>query len=198
MRDYLRKERLKDSFWSRFISDKTFCPQFWRWQRDSVAVGLGWGSFFAISPLPMQSLWAAGACVWKKGNIPIAILAAWLSPPGTLFFSIPLQWFFGSWLLDLTPLGTSGLSFDIIKGSVKEALNEYSLAPLKAITSEIGFWHALSEFLLGAVVSCTVLGIFCYFATHALWRIICLFRKDKPRPASENEEPPPDPECGCE
>lgn len=190
VRAYLRKEQKKKSFWSRFISDKMFCPDYWKWQRRSVSIGAGWGAFFAISPLPMQGLWGAAACAWKKGNIPIAVLAAWLTLPGFTFFSIPMQWYFGSFLLDLTPIGNSGLGFDIIKQSVRETLDSVSLSPLMKITSEVGFWHVTLEFVLGAVLSCSLLGIFCYLMTQGIWRVFSFFagkRKKTTSPStSEN------------
>lgn len=175
VRTYLRKEQRKNSFWSRFITEKAFCPSYWKWQRQSVSIGAGWGAAFAISPLPMQTIWAMLSCVWKKGNIPIAVLAALLSPPGFAFVSIPSQWLFGTWLLSFTPIESSGLSFEVVKNTVGEALKQVSFSPLKAITSEIGFWHLMLEFALGAVISCVVLGLFCYLATQGIWRVIAYF-----------------------
>ncbi|XBD76019.1 DUF2062 domain-containing protein [Akkermansia massiliensis] len=59
------------------------------------------GAAAAIAPLPMQSLWGVFASLWRKGNIPVAILMAWLSPPGFTFFAIPAQWWLGWFLFPL-------------------------------------------------------------------------------------------------
>lgn len=175
-RIFLKKERRKNSFWGKLISDKFFCPDYWKWQKDNVATGLGWGAFFSIAPVPMQSIFGALFCVWRKGNIPIAMLAAWLSPPGTTFFTIPLQWFFGSWLLKFTPLDSSNLNYDMVKEGFTKALEQNSLSPLKEITSEVGFFHVTLEFLTGTIISCSVFGLFCYLTTHFIWKIVRLCR----------------------
>lgn len=86
------------SWASKFLSARVFDSVYWSWNRQSVATGAAWGAAAAIAPLPMQSLWGVFACLWRKGNIPVAILMAWLSPPGFTFFAIPAQWWLG-WFL---------------------------------------------------------------------------------------------------
>ena len=92
VRLYLLTEVRKKSWASKFLSASVFDSVYWSWNRQSVATGAGWGAAAAIAPLPMQSLWGVFACLWRKGNIPVAILMAWLSPPGFTFFAIPGQW----------------------------------------------------------------------------------------------------------
>lgn len=88
-----------------------FDSVYWSWNRQSVATGAGWGAAAAIAPLPMQSLWGVFACLWRKGNIPVAILMAWLSPPGFTFlpFRASGGWggsFFPAW--GFPPPGQTG------------------------------------------------------------------------------------------
>ncbi len=52
----------------------------------------------------MQSLWGVFASLWRKGNIPVAILMAWLSPPGFTFFRHSAQWWLGWFLFSLVGL----------------------------------------------------------------------------------------------
>ena len=80
VRLYLLTEVRKKSWASKFLSASVFDSVYWSWNRQSVATGAGWGAAAAIAPLPMQSLWGVFACLWRKGNIPVAILMAWLSP----------------------------------------------------------------------------------------------------------------------
>lgn len=82
------------SWASKFLSARVFDSVYWSWNRQSVATGAAWGAAAAIAPLPMQSLWGVFACLWRKGNIPVAILMAWLSPPGFTFLPFPLN---GGW-----------------------------------------------------------------------------------------------------
>ena len=101
VRLYLLTEVRKKSWASKFLSARVFDSVYWSWNRQSVATGAAWGAAAAIAPLPMQSLWGVFACLWRKGNIPVAILMAWLSPPGFTFFAIPAQWWLGWFLFSI-------------------------------------------------------------------------------------------------
>ena len=169
---YLTAERNKKGFWSRFISDRFFDPEYWSWHRRSVAIGSGWGAFFSIAPVPMQSLWGAGFAVWKRGNVPIAILCAWLSPPGFTFISVSLQWLLGSWLLKVMGVATSGLTF----AAVKSAAAQGSVSAFRELASDTSFTLVATEFVLGTLVSCSVFGLFCYGLVQAVWQV-CLWIK---------------------
>lgn len=111
VRLYLLTEVRKKSWASKFLSASVFDSVYWSWNRQSVATGAGWGAAAAIAPLPMQSLWGVFACLWRKGNIPVAILMAWLSPPGFTFlpFRASGGWggsFFPAW--GFPPPGQTG------------------------------------------------------------------------------------------
>ena len=118
VRLYLLTEVRKKSWASKFLSARIFDPVYWSWNRQSVATGAAWGAAAAIAPLPMQSLWGVFACLWRKGNIPVAILMAWLSPPGFTFFAIPAQWWLGWFLFSLVGLPTSGANWQMLKTGV--------------------------------------------------------------------------------
>ncbi|QAA69503.1 hypothetical protein C1O62_10005 [Akkermansia muciniphila] len=94
VRLYLLTEVRKKSWASKFLSARVFDSVYWSWDRQSVATGAAWGAAAAIAPLPMQSLWGVFACLWRKGNIPVAILMAWLSLPALPFLPFPLN---GGW-----------------------------------------------------------------------------------------------------
>ncbi len=78
------------------------------------------GAAAAIAPLPMQSLWGVFACLWRKGNIPVAILMAWLSPSRLYLFAIPAQWWLGWFLFSILGFPTSGANWEMLKAGVQQ------------------------------------------------------------------------------
>lgn len=163
VRLYLLTEVRKKSWSSRFLSAKIFDHAYWAWTRDSVAIGAGWGAVAAIAPVPMQSLWGVFACLWRRGNIPVAILMAWLSPPGFSFFAIPGQWWLGWSLFNWIGLPTSGANLSMMKAAV----HQWSWAPFHGL----GLGMVSLEFLAGWVVSSVLLGFLCYGLVQLGWGI---------------------------
>lgn len=170
---YLTTERDKKGFWSRFISDRFFDLEYWAWHRRCVAVGAGWGACFAIAPVPLQSLWGAGFAVWKRGNVPVAILCAWLSPPGFSVIAVSLQWLLGSWLLNVLGFGNSGLTFEALKA----AASQRTMASLRELAQGTNFPLVVWEFVLGTIISCTVFGLFCYGMVQVIWQVCSWIRR---------------------
>ena len=109
----------------------------------------------------MQSLWGVFACLWRKGNIPVAILMAWLSPPGFTFFAIPAQWWLGWFLFSRFGLPTSGATWHMLKTGVEQ----WSWAPFNGL----GIGMVSLEFLTGWAVSSVVLGGLCYGLVQLGW-----------------------------
>ena len=154
VRLYLLTEVRKKSWASKFLSARVFDSVYWSWDRQSVATGAAWGAAAAIAPLPMQSLWGVFACLWRKGNIPVAILMAWLSPPGFTFFAIPAQWWLGWFLFSILGFPTSGANWEMLKAGVQQ----WSWTPFGGLS--IGMVSL--EFAAGWMVSSVVLGSLCY------------------------------------
>ena len=165
VRQYFLKEQEKKTLMSRFIPTKVFAPQYWIWQKEGVLRGMGWGAFFSIAPVPMQSLFATLCCVWKKGNIPLAVLCSWLSPPGSLFVIIPMQWYLGFRIQVALKIGNSGLSYH----RVKTLLAEEKWHGLIKLAEGGNPWWMVTEFLIGCLLSCTILGLVTYGLTWLIW-----------------------------
>ena len=163
VRLYLLTEVRKKSWTSKFLSARVFDSVYWSWNRQSVATGAAWGAAAAIAPLPMQSLWGVFACLWRKGNIPVAILMAWLSPPGFTLFAIPAQWWLGWFLFSVLGLPTSGANWEMLKAGVQQ----WSWEPFGGLS--IGMVSL--EFAAGWIVSSVVLGGLCYGLVQLGWRI---------------------------
>jgi hypothetical protein len=123
-------------------------PNLWHLNRYSVAWGVSIGLFMAFVPLPFQMLLAVAAAVIISANIPVAVVAVWVSNPITvapLFFA---AYKFGAWLLAETP---------------QKIKFEMSIDWL--ITRLVEIWQ---PFLLG----CFVLGLASAAIGHAAVRII--------------------------
>ncbi len=157
--EYLIKRR-EQGKWERFLPERIFDPQLWLWDQRSLAVGIGWGAALAITPVPMQSLFAAFICLWVRGNVPIGILACWLSFPGYQVIAWPLQWALGAYLLrELSPW-TSGTSYQLIA----EAAAHWNRGKesIEILLQGIHLPTLIAEFLIGCVLSSALLGLLFY------------------------------------
>lgn len=166
----LREQRKKSSMGKivRSLGTRLFDERYWRWERRSVAVGGGWGAAAAVSPLPLQSLWGILASLWKKGNVPVAVLMAWLSPPFFMLVFTPVQWWVGNFLFKIVGLDGSQASFDSVKHAIHVSYQDMSLAPFE----QFNYWILGLEWLLGVILTCTATGLLVYGLILALWELI--------------------------
>lgn len=72
----------------------------WQPCRDSVASAISIGCFFAMMPMPGQTLVAAALAARSRANIPFAVLSCFISNPLTEPFIRITQHRFGLWLRD--------------------------------------------------------------------------------------------------
>lgn len=70
----------------------------WKPCRDTVAGGLAIGLFFAMMPIPFQSVVAAILAARAKLNIPFAVIGCWVTNPLTMVPIWLSQEKLGSWL----------------------------------------------------------------------------------------------------
>lgn len=158
---FLLTEIRKKSWWSKLLAANVFDARFWSWERGSVARAAGWGSMAAISPLPVQTFWAILACLWRKGNVPVGVLMAWLSPPGFTFFAIPAQWFLGNYVCAMLGFEGSGAKWAMLE----QATKYMSLQPLDGLN----LYMIGVEFFLGWILSSIVVGFLCYGIVNCIW-----------------------------
>lgn len=123
----------------------------WHLNRRSVTAAVAIGSFFALIPLPLQTVIAVLFALWLRANLPITVLLVWTTNPLTMgpvfFFAYKL----GHWLLDLPP-----------------STNHFE-ANLSWLMSEIHrIWKPL--FLGSGILAVTASSIG-YTATNILWRM---------------------------
>jgi uncharacterized protein len=165
---YALRERRGLRYLGRLLED----PYLLHLNRRSVAGAVAIGAFVAFIPIPAQSLVAGVLAVVLRVNLVIAIVMVWITNPLTM---PPIFYFcyrLGAWLLG-RPL--PGPAFE----------------PRLA-----WFWERLeviwAPFLLGSVLTGTVLAITGYFAVHLLWRmhIIRTLQQRRVRREASTKAPP--------
>lgn len=104
----LRHRRLRHREWWQPISRRLLDRRLWQPCRDAVAGGLSVGVFFAMMPMPMQTLAAAAVATRARVNIPFAVAACFVTNPFTEVFIRLAQYRFGGWLREALGLRMPG------------------------------------------------------------------------------------------
>ncbi len=108
------------------------------------------------------------AVIWKA-NMPIAVVATWISNPVTMPFLYTANYYFGAWLLNLP--------------TIKMDDFQWSLEALLALGGDI-----LVPLFFGSLVVAVTLFAAGFLLTRALWRlhIISYIKSRKKRKQSES------------
>ena len=136
----MREHRLLRMFGERLLD-----PDYWSYNRRSVAIAMAAGVFAAWLPLPLHSLVAIGLAILLRGYLPLAIAMVWVNNPLTI---APM--FYLAYQLGIRLLGLPALEFS------------YSLE--HDIASII--WPLLTGALLLGVVS----SVSAWLLTRLYWR----------------------------
>ena len=96
----LRHRRLRHRPWWRSLTRPLFHRSLWRPCPSTVSTAFSVGLFFAMMPIPFQSLAAALVCLRFRANIPFAMLACWVTNPLTQAPVILGQFRLGQWMRD--------------------------------------------------------------------------------------------------
>ncbi len=121
----------------------------------------------SFAPLPLQTLFAAFACVWRRANLPVGIASCWVSVPGYQLIIWPIQWWVGALLFRAFGWG-SGASFTLIGRAAREADKGWDavLAPLREISLPL----LAAEFLFGCLLTCVLLWFVVQRFILLIWR----------------------------
>jgi len=125
-------------------------PNLWHLNRKSARGGFGLGLFFAFWPIPFQMIFAAGAAIPLRVNLPLSIATVWITNPLTM---PPI--FYACYLVGSTVLGTKMTAFEF----------QLSWSWLIDSLSTIG-----PAFLLGCAICSVVAGIIGFFGLDWVWR----------------------------
>jgi len=123
----------------------------WHLNRHSVAWGLSVGLFVAYVPIPFQMLLAAGISILIGCNLPVAVVAVWVSNPITMPPMFFAAYKLGALLLGIPP---APFRFEMSVHWLLRGLSE-SWAPL----------------LLGCAVLGGLLALIGQIAVRVIWRI---------------------------
>ena len=89
MKEWLKKylaarERFRGDRIHRVLGDRIFDWELWHITQHSTSGGLAVGLFVAFTPtIPFQMLLSALGAIWFRVNLPIALLASWVTNPIT-------------------------------------------------------------------------------------------------------------------
>jgi len=78
-------------------------PYLWHLNRRSVSLAFAVGLFFMWVPLPFQMIYAAGAAIVVRANLPIAVALVWITNPVTMGPMLYFAYKMGAWILGVPP-----------------------------------------------------------------------------------------------
>lgn len=164
MKKYLpTRQQLRETKSLRFLGDRIFDKNLWRFNRHSLSYAVLVGTFFCFMPMLFQSIPAIMLCIWLRCNVPVTIAVIWVSNPITMPPMMYFAYRVGQWLLgkDSTPRP-----------------DNFTLESFLSQISEL--WQPL---LLGCVVCGAFFGIIGFVGVRLYfrWRAVAyLRRKNKP------------------
>lgn len=143
-------DRIRKHKHLRFLGERLHQPHLWHLNRHSVPRAFAVGLFWALMPMPMQTIPAAAIAFYVRANMPLTLVLVWLTNP----FTTPPVLYFCYWVGTLI-LGT----------------------PAEPITFEISFAWLGEQFLrvwqpivLGCFVVATAAALIGYYGIRRLWR----------------------------
>ncbi|HEY5792343.1 MAG TPA: DUF2062 domain-containing protein [Chthoniobacterales bacterium] len=99
LRHLPRPKHLRGSWLHRKLGDSLLARDLWHPDPSRVAAGFSLGAFFAVMPIPFQSIPAALLAFLTRSNIAAALCAVWITNPFTAPFFIYAQYRIGAWIL---------------------------------------------------------------------------------------------------
>lgn len=154
-----RHQPRTDTRWTRWLGQRLHDPELWHLGRRAVAGGVGLGFFLAFVPLPIQMVLAAPFALLFRVNLPVTLVALWLTNPLTMAPLFLFAFKIGSWI---TGEGKQVSDLDL----------ELSFSSMGALLDEI--WWPLA-------VGCLVCGVSAAAVGNAgvrwLWRLHLLARR---------------------
>lgn len=76
-------------------------PKLWHLNRRSIAFGLAAGLFVGFMPILGQMFVAAALAIWLRVNLPVAVMAVWVTNPITIGPIYFCSYQVGAYILDL-------------------------------------------------------------------------------------------------
>lgn len=145
----------------RHFGDWLHDPNIWHLTRRSSAGGVAIGLFWAMMPIPMQTIFAAATAIFLRLNLPLSVIFVWVTNPITAAPVYYLAYKLGSVLLN-EPI--QKVAFEFSMNWMTDTL--------------IHIWQPL-------MAGCVLLGV-CSAAIgnvtiRLLWRILLLRKRERRR-----------------
>ncbi len=127
-------------------------PKIWHFNRRAIAMGVAIGFFFGSLPIAGQMLLSAIVSIVSKANMPISVVATWISNPFTMPFFFTANYYFGAWLLQ--------------RPAPQLEAMDWSLDGLLQLGGDI-----LVPLFFGSIVVGVILATISYIVIRILWRL---------------------------
>lgn len=127
-------------------------PKIWHFNRKGIALGVAIGFFFGSLPIAGQMLLSAIVAIMWRANMPIAVVATWISNPITMPFFYTANYYFGAWLLRREAIKVSDI--------------DWTLDGLLALGGEI-----LVPLYFGSLVVGLILFTLAVLSIRVVWRL---------------------------
>lgn len=166
-----RPQELRDHAQLRHFGAVLHAPDLWSPTRRSVADALALGLFVGFMPIPFQMPLAAAAAVLLRVNLPVAVMAVWITNP-----------------LTITPIlyVAHGIGVRIL---------DVPADPVAADTHAGWLWHQTGRVWKPIAIGCLFLGAVSsalgYTAVQLLWRAWVLRLRWRRRSMSQRPSRPP-------
>jgi uncharacterized protein (DUF2062 family) len=139
------------------LTERLFERDLWKPCRHTVAGGLSLGLIFAMTHVPLQSLFAAFFAMRFRVNVAFAVAVTWVTNPLTTPGILILQNMLGSFVRGMIGFGYPAL---------------LSSAEMHIWGKTINFGEGFLDTALGALLSGVILGALAYPAVHLVGRFI--------------------------
>lgn len=127
-------------------------PKIWHFNRRAITAGIAVGLFFGALPIAGQMLLAAVMAIALRVNMPIAVVATWISNPFTMPFLYTANYYLGAWILHSPRVDLGAL--------------DWSLEGLLHLGGEI-----LVPLFFGSIVVGVILAVVSFIVLRLLWRL---------------------------
>lgn len=178
-RYFKHPRRLKRNAALRWFSRHFLDKHVWRPTQHTLAGGLAVGLFVMMQLVPGQMFFATVLAAVLRVNIPIAIVACWITNPVTMVPAAVLQIALGNWILGL--LGHATVAVPDFEGAKKfvSFLWDWLISggsPTEAPPFGVPVLLAwIKSMLLGGGVGGLVFAALGYILAYALWGTVARF-----------------------
>ncbi len=165
---YLHRKRRHSRLWHLLVPEQSVSAELLSSNPRSVSLGAAWGVFWAIAPVPMQSIFAVYCAMRSRANVGIALIICWLTLPGYQIIVWPVQWWVGHQFLSLF-----GAASDFSLNKAVQLTQNILKQPISGTETELGnvLPAVCIELLLGCLITCPLAALTVGIILFLLFRI---------------------------